>query len=268
MVCYPKYASDGNFAEEIRAQESSEDEQQKPGGVEPKTHSETPWEDGTQGPLGEGGTKHSVALGSKTAGSPVMSIRERLQGKTFTSGTLPEQNGLTELQVSGAVAGFAKYLREQRELYYPQGRRLKDQTKKDLRRFFPLALLEEVRIVALSGQRVENPHFYEKARELGFTNLPDIAHRDSVTFLDALVFNERMTERNLFHALVHATQVRTLGIYLFADLFVRGFLRTKSYSMVPLKAQAFELDLRFAANNEASFAVEDEVFRWLMEKRF
>jgi hypothetical protein len=266
-VCYPKYASDGNSAEEMRAQGSSEEEQQNPEGAKPKNGSEVPWEDGKQGTEGENGSKHP-AIGSKTAGSPVLSIRERLQGKTFSSRTVPEQHGLTELQVSGAVASFAKYLREQRELYYPRGRRLKDETKKDLRRFFPLALLEEVRIVALSGQRVENPHFYEEAREMGLTNLPDIAHRDSVTFLDALVFNERMTERNLFHALVHATQVRTLGIYLFADLFVRGFLRTKSYSMVPLKAQAFELDLRFAANKEASFAVEDEVFRWLMEKRF
>jgi hypothetical protein len=267
-VCYPKYASDGNFAEEMRAQGSSEDEQQKQEGTEPKTGSGVPWEDGKQGKESENDSKRPITLGSKSAGSPVMSIRERLQGKSFVSRTVPEQNGLTELQISGAVAGFAKYLREQRELYYPQGRRLNDETKKDLRRFFPLALLEEVRIVALLGQRVENPNFYEKARDLGFTNLPDIAHRDSVTFLDALVFNERMTERNLFHALVHATQVRTLGIYLFADLFVRGFLRTKSYSMVPLKAQAFELDLRFAANKEASFAVEDEVFRWLMEKRF
>jgi len=267
-VCYPKYASYENSAEEMRAQGSSEEEQQNPEGAKPKNGSEVPWEDGKQGTEGENSSKHPAAIGSKTAGSPVLSIRERLQGKTFTSRTVPEQNGLTELQVSGAVASFAKYLREQRELYYPQGRRLKDETKKDLRRFFPLALLEEVRIVALSGQRVENPHFYEKAREMGLTNLPDIAHRDSVTFLDALVFNERMTERNLFHALVHATQVRTLGIYLFADLFVRGFLRTKSYSMVPLKAQAFELDLRFAANKEASFAVDDEVFRWLMEKRF
>ncbi|MGB8325096.1 MAG: hypothetical protein WCE52_19225 [Candidatus Acidiferrum sp.] len=252
----------------MRTQGSSEDEQQTPGGAEPKAGSEMPWEDGEQGTESDNGSKRLAALGSKTAGSPVLSIRERLHGKSVVSRTVPEQNGLTELQVSGAVAGFAKYLREQRELYYPQGRRLKDESRKDLRRFFPLALLEEVRIVALSGQRVENPHFYEKARELGFTNLPDIAHRDSVTFLDALVFNERMTERNLFHALVHATQVRTLGIYLFADLFVRGFLRTKSYSMVPLKAQAFELDMRFAANKEASFAVEDEVFRWLMEKRF
>ncbi|HEY1481987.1 MAG TPA: hypothetical protein VGF19_04610 [Candidatus Acidoferrum sp.] len=267
-MCYPKYAGEGNFAGEMRAQGSSEDEQQKPGGAERKNGLEMPLEDGKPGTERKDGSKRLMAIGGKTVSSAMMSIRERLLGKSFVSGTVPEQNGLTELQVSGAVAGFAKYLREQRELYYPQGRRLKDETKKDLRRFFPLALLEEVRIVALSGQRVENPHFYEKAREMGFTNLPDIAHRDSVTFLDALVFNERMTERNLFHALVHATQVRTLGIYLFADLFVRGFLRTKSYSMVPLKAQAFELDLRFAANNEASFAVEDEVFRWLMEKRF
>jgi hypothetical protein len=37
--------------------------------------------------------------------------------------------------------------------------------------------------------------------------------------------------------------------------------------MVPLKAQAFELDMRFAADREGSFSVEGEVLRWLMENR-
>jgi hypothetical protein len=179
-----------------------------------------------------------------------------------------KNGGPDEQQILQAVGRFARYLREQREFYYPGGQSLDGEVKELFRRFFPEALLEKVRIVALAGRRVENPAFYAEAREMGFTNLPDIAHRDSVTFLDVLVFNERMTERNLFHALVHAAQVRTLGIYMYADLFVRGFLRTGSYSMVPLKAQAFELDMRFASNKEASFSVEGEVFQWLIEKRF
>jgi hypothetical protein len=179
-----------------------------------------------------------------------------------------ENLGLEEQQINKAVARFARYLREERELYYPQGQPLSAEVKQFFRQYFPSGLLEQVRLVALAGQRMKNPSFYPQAREMGFTNLPNIAHTVSVTFLDALVFNERITERNLFHALVHATQVRTLGIYMFADLFVRGFLRMKTYSMVPLKAQAFELDMRFASNKAARFSVEDEIFRSLMEKKF
>jgi hypothetical protein len=179
-----------------------------------------------------------------------------------------DQTQLTEQQIHRAVARFARYLREERELYYPQGQALSTEAKEFFGRFFPPALLEQVRVVALAGRRVSNPSFYEEARALGLTHLPDITHKDSVTFIDALVFNERVTDRILFHALVHATQVRTLGIYLFADLFVRGFLRTKSYSMVPFKAQAFALDMRYASDKSSTFSVEDEIFRWLMTKRF
>lgn len=174
---------------------------------------------------------------------------------------------LAEERLKQAVARFALYLRQEREAYYPQGRALNEQSKRFYGRFFSVALLEQVKVVGLVGRRVANPPFYPKAKEMGFANLPDVAHKESVTFLDTLVFNERITERNLFHALVHAAQVRVLGIYQFADLFVRGFLRTKSYSMVPLKAQAFELDMRFAADREGSFSVEEEVLRWLMENR-
>jgi hypothetical protein len=188
-------------------------------------------------------------------------------GQSHLAGSRGDLAGLPEERLKQAVARFALYLREERETYYPQGRSLNEQSKRFYGRFFSMALLEQVKVVGLVGRRVENPPFYAKAREMGFANLPDVAHKDSVTFLDALVFNERITERNLFHALVHAAQVRVLGIYQFADLFVRGFLRTKSYSMVPLKAQAFELDMRFASDREGSFSVEGEVLRWLTEKR-
>ena len=57
-MCYPKYASDGNSAEEMRAQGSSEEEQQNPEGAKPKNGLEVPWEDGKQGTEGENGSKH------------------------------------------------------------------------------------------------------------------------------------------------------------------------------------------------------------------
>jgi hypothetical protein len=43
---------------------------------------------------------------------------------------------------------------------------------------------------------------------------------------------------------------------------VRGFLKSRSYFLVPLKAHAFGLDARFAANPGVRFSVEDEIRNW------
>src|SRR6266852_572339 len=174
----------------------------------------------------------------------------------------------SERELLHAVAEFVKFLREERARYYPQGMPLGLKTKSFLARFFDPALLGQVRIAKMAGGRVPNPSFYKEAKELGFENLPDLKHQTTVTFLDVVVFNEQVTERALFHALVHATQVQVLGVDRFAQLFVRGFLRTRSYFMVPLKAHAFALDCQFAANRERGFSVETEVARWLREDRY
>lgn len=88
-------------------------------------------------------------------------------------------------------------------------------------RFFSQELLREVRVVALSGRRLTNPPFYDTARKLGIANLPDLPHTASVTFLDVIVFNEQITNRGLFHSLVHAAQVRVFGPRFFTELYVR-----------------------------------------------
>jgi hypothetical protein len=103
---------------------------------------------------------------------------------------------------------------------------------------------------------------------MGCQNLPDLQHQASVTFMDVVVFNEKITERALFHGLVHATQVQVLGVERYAELFVRGFLKAKSYFMVPIKAHAFALDCQFAENRERGFSVETEVVRWLEQGRY
>jgi hypothetical protein len=180
----------------------------------------------------------------------------------------PPAENFSEQELAHAVAAFVKFLREERARYYPQGMPLSLKTKSFLARFFEPALLGQVRIAKMAGGRIPDPSFYEEAREKGFKNLPDLKHQSSVTFLDVVVFNEQVTERALFHALVYATQVQMLGVDRFARLFVRGFLRTKSYFMVPLKAHAFALDCQFAENRERGFSVETEVSRWLREGRY
>jgi len=72
----------------------------------------------------------------------------------------------------------------------------------------------------------------------------------------------------LFHALVHAAQVHVLGARFFTELFIRGVLRTGSYSLSPMKAQAFALDARFATNPEQAFSVEHEIRTWMDEARY
>lgn len=182
---------------------------------------------------------------------------------------LREHDGwLGEQEVDGAIDVFSKYLREGRELYYASGRTLSQDKKFSLMRFFAPVLLAQVRVVELAGRRIANPVFPCNAKETTVVNLPDVAHIASVTFQDVAVFNEEITERTLFHALVHATQIQILGVQRFAELFVRGFVRTKSYCLVPVKAHAFEMDARFAANSAVAFSVEDEVWRWLKEYRY
>jgi hypothetical protein len=128
--------------------------------------------------------------------------------------------------------------------------------------YFEPALLELVRILELVDKRVANPWFYPQAREKGFRHLPDITYTAAVTFLDVLVFNEKIGSRDLFHGLVHAAQVKVLGMTEFTQLFVRRFLRARSYFLVPLKAHAFSLDARFAAHPGVRFSVEHEIRQW------
>jgi hypothetical protein len=167
-----------------------------------------------------------------------------------------------------AIRRFSTYLREERERYRPQGRSLTENERALFGPFFPQEVLDQVRVVALCGQRIENPHFYLEAMMLGLTHLPDMTHKASATFLDVIVFNEPVTSRAMFHALVHAAQVHVLGERFFSELFAREVLRVRSYSLVPMKAQAFALDVRFAAHPERAFSVEAEIRAWLDEGRY
>lgn len=175
---------------------------------------------------------------------------------------------LTEQQILRIVDALVHFLRQQRSRYYPLGEPLSPRTKAFLARFFDPSLLGQVKILKMSGDRVPNPPFFEMAKRIGLKNLPDLKHQATVTFLDVVVFNEPDTERALFHGLVHATQVQILGIERFAELLLRGFLRTKSYFMIPLKAHAFALDCQFAEHRERGFSVETEVTRWMEQGRY
>jgi hypothetical protein len=98
--------------------------------------------------------------------------------------------------------------------------------------------------------------------------LPDISHKVAVTFLDVVVFNQKITPRDLFHGLVHSAQFKLLGLERFAELFVAGFLQARSYFLIPLKAHAFALDTRYSEDPHTPFSVEDEIRRWHTQGRY
>ena len=174
---------------------------------------------------------------------------------------------LSEDKVREGIDRLTLWLRQQRELYLVSAVPLPEPHKALMGRYFSASLLDQVRVVELKGQRLPNPPFYEEARTF-LENLPDLTHMASLTFLDVVVFNEKLAERSLFHALVHAVQVQVLGLERYAELFVRGFVNTKLHFTVPLEAHAFSLESRFVVPGPESFSVEDEVQLWVRQGRY
>ncbi len=175
---------------------------------------------------------------------------------------------LSEDQIATAIECVSSYLRGERERHWPAAAPLAQQHKARMWPYFSPILLDQVRIVELRGSRLPPPPFYAKARALGFENLPEITHMDSLSFLDVVVFNEKLTERALFHSLVHAVQFRVLGVERYTRLFVQGFLRTKAHFTVPLEAHAFSLESKFMHPSPEKFSVEDHVVRWMVDGRY
>ncbi|MGB8474626.1 MAG: hypothetical protein WCE61_11140 [Candidatus Acidiferrum sp.] len=181
---------------------------------------------------------------------------------------LPDQSAgpdRLEKDILGAVAQVARYLRNQRGRFLQGSRTLSENERGVMTPFFSVALLDSVRIVEMTRRRLDDPPFYAMARARGFFNLPEVRHMASLTFEEVVVFQEKLTDRILFHGLVHVAQFRLLGLERYAELFVRSFVRVRSHCFVPLEAQAFALDSRFAVNSERGFSVEDEVLKWIWE---
>jgi hypothetical protein len=175
---------------------------------------------------------------------------------------------LNEDQARELSVCICSYLREQRDQYYATGMPLSAKRKATMEPFFSPAFLNRVRIVELIGEAIPDPPFYSDAKDLGFTNLPSFPQLASVTFLDVVVFNDRIADRALFDGLVHAVQFYILGLQRYSDLFVRGLLRTNAHFAVPLEAHAFAMASKFARNNAAPFSVEEQVRLWIREGRY
>jgi hypothetical protein len=177
---------------------------------------------------------------------------------------------LNEAQVAWIVDEVAAYIHQQRQLFIPRTVILSPNQKAALKPFFAAAALDSARVVVPAIERVPNPYFYAQLLAMGFTpgSLPDFTQMAAITFVETIVSHGQLTDRTLFHELVHLVQYTKLGLPAFAAKYVTGFLKGGSYEATPLEMNAYELEARFASAPMNSFSVEIEVQRWIDAGKF
>ena len=190
----------------------------------------------------------------------VRKSRVRLSRKESRTGM--DSAELPEARITGMVSGVAAYFRQERELYLRASELLSPEWRTAVGPYFSKSFLERIRVVVLKGARIPPPPFYSEAIALSGGSFPDFVHLASITYVDIIVFHDEIAARTLFHGLVHAAQMAILGFDRYTDLYVRGFVKTRSWIAIPLETQAFQLDTRFAMSPTAVFSVEDEVKLW------
>ena len=175
---------------------------------------------------------------------------------------------IPESRVAEMVVEVTKYYRGERALYLRASELLAENWKALVGGYFPSALLDRVRTVALEGARIPPPPFYAEGVALSSGNFPDFVHLASVTYIDIIVFNDPIAPRTLFHGLVHAQQFAALGLEHYTGFYVRGFLKARSWLRIPLEEQAFKLEERFMMAQPKVFSVEEEVKLWVQQGRY
>jgi hypothetical protein len=212
--------------------------------------------------------RRDILRKSVEAAASLNAYYSSIEAKIPQAAEAGDPGSLSEPQIREAIALLSNYLREQAEGYLRIAVPLTNLQKAAMWPYFSALVLDRVRIVELNGRRVPNPPFYERARDLGVTNLPEWTHMDSLTFGDVVLFNEKLSHRALFHGLVHVIQMELLGVDRYSELFIRGFIAAKHHFSVPIEAHAFSLESKFGANPADRFSVEDRVRLWVHQGRY
>ena len=175
---------------------------------------------------------------------------------------------IPESRIAEMIAGVKDYMRGEHALYLRASEPLAEEWRARVQEYFPPALLDSVKTLTLEGARIPPPPFYPEALAFAAGNFPDFVHLASITYMDVIVFNEKIAPRTLFHGLVHAEQMALLGFESYVELYVRGFVKTRSWISIPLEAQAFKLEERFVIFPPEVFSVEEEVLLWASTGRY
>lgn len=175
---------------------------------------------------------------------------------------------LPEARVAEMIAKVVEYFRQERALYQRASEPFAPVWKFSLQEYFTKSLLDTISTVTLEGARIPPPPFYSEALAMSGGRFPDFVHLASVTYIDIIVFNEAIARRTLFHGLVHAQQMAALGLENYVSFYLRGFLKTRSWTSIPLEAQAFQLEARFAMTPPEVFSVEEVIKLWARDQRY
>ena len=174
----------------------------------------------------------------------------------------------TEQEIAAILGEVIANVREREQTYLPRATPLSEAQKSAMQPFFPQSTLDEVRVLELKEERVPNPQYYERATRRGYRLMLDFRHMPDITHPQLMIFQEKLSPRLLFHALVHVVQYAVLGLETYLDLYVRAFMQRGSYPSVPLEAQAFRLDQRYTENPGSVFSVEAEVRQWAQQGKY
>ena len=174
----------------------------------------------------------------------------------------------TEQELAAILLEVIANVRKREETYLARAAPLSEAQKSAMQPFFPRSVLEEVRALELKGERVQNPPYHERATKRGYRMMLDFRHMPDITHPRLIIFQEKISPRLLFHALVHVVQYAVLGLETYLELYVGAFMQVGSYPSVPLEAQAFRLDQRYTEDPSSVFSVEDEVRQWAGQGKY
>ena len=176
----------------------------------------------------------------------------------------------TPAEMAGLITEAAAWVREQRDKYRPISQPLSESIKTSLGPFFPVEILDSLRIkdVSRSGESIPYPPFYERVRAGGARVVPDAAHMTAMPFLDVALFNRQPTLRTIFHTLVHVTQFQLVGLEKVMEGYFRALNDAGLWMVVPYEAQAYEMDARFTKDPNDAFSVEAEVREWMRDGKY
>jgi hypothetical protein len=153
------------------------------------------------------------------------------------------------------------YIRHQRDRLDRSAYPLAKIAKTSMQAYFPVEVLESVRVIIADPLPIADPPFSNVVNRLGF-DFPSPSLTDAITFDYIIAAKERMDESVLLHELVHVVQFQLMGVRAFAHEYIRGFLDTRDYFSIPLERCAFDLQFRFEKAAGAIDA-EAEIRRYL-----
>lgn len=171
------------------------------------------------------------------------------------------------------------WAREQRDRYrdHPDATPLPPNVRAWLEASFPREILDGTRFIT-TGRFLDRPAFFDElVARFGISEaqLQPFLRPAGMTFGDVVVLTSAFPSTKLaslrlcFHELVHAVQYAELGIEVFMQRYVEGWLKSGGvYENIPLEQMAYELDARFSAGPHQPFDAAAEVRRTLEVWRY